>query len=35
MRERTASISELLPAAELDWMMTASGSSSLRETAAR
>ena len=34
-KARTASMSDDFPAAELDWTMTASGSSSLRETAAK
>ena len=34
-KDSTASMSAVLPAAEDDWMMTARGWSSLRETAAR
>jgi hypothetical protein len=35
MKARIASITDDFPAAELDWITTASGSSSLRKTAAR
>ncbi|MGH9283507.1 MAG: hypothetical protein ACRD0S_11305 [Acidimicrobiales bacterium] len=34
-KDNTASMSEDLPAAEVDWMITARGRSDLRDTAAR